>query len=149
GELQAEFRDCSRNRFRHCPGALADGSPTVIPRHFQITIGLVLVAILISGLVIIRLTHQEEAKTLGAADSSPVAPLLAGKHEQIRVLAAYDEAQALRWRAVDVFLPADRSLRAKETLRTVLAQYLQSPSPHPLTRGAEIKDVYFIGGDTL
>ena len=121
----------------------------MIPRHFQITIGLVLLAILISGLVIIRLTHQEEAKTLRATDSAPVAPVLAGKQEQIRVLVAYDEDQALRWRAVDVFLPADRGLRAKETLRTVLAQYLQTPSPHPLARGTDIRDVYFISGDTL
>jgi sporulation and spore germination protein len=121
----------------------------VIPRHFQITIGLVLLAILISGLVIIRLTHQEEAKTLRAADLAPVAPVLAGKQERIQVLVAYDEDQALRWRPVEAFLPADRGLRAKETLRTVLAQYLQTPSPHPLARGADIRDVYFIGGDTL
>ena len=121
----------------------------MIPRHFQITIGLVLLAILISGLVIIRLNHQEDAKTLRAVDSTPMAPALAGKQERIRILVAYDEDQALRWRAVDVFLPGERGLRAKETLRTVLAQYLQTPSPHPLARGAEIRDVYFIGGDTL
>jgi hypothetical protein len=40
-------------------------------------------------------------------------------------------------------------LRAKETLRAVLAQYQQNPSPHPLPRGADIRDVYFIGTNTL
>ena len=39
----------------------------MIPRHFQITIALVLLAILASGLVIIRLTHREEAMTLRGA----------------------------------------------------------------------------------
>jgi hypothetical protein len=121
----------------------------VIPRHFQITILLVLLAILISGLVIIRLTHREEAMTMRATDSAPVVPVVAGKQERIQVLVAYDEDQALRWRPADVFLPADRSLRAKETLRAVLAQYLQNPSPHPLAQGADIRDVYFIGHDTL
>ena len=121
----------------------------MIPRHFQITIGLVLLAILISGVVIIRLTHQEEAKTEHASDLAPVAPGLSGKQEQIQVLLAYDDDQALRWRPVDAFLPADRSLRAKETLRTVLAQYMQNPSPHPLARGADIRDVYFVGTDTV
>lgn len=121
----------------------------MIPRHFQITIVLVLLAILTSGLIILRLTHQEEAKTLRAAEAAPVSPAIAGKQEHIQMLIAYDEDQALRWRPVDVFLPSDRSLRARELMKTVLAQYLQNPSPHPLGQGADIRDVYFIGADTL
>jgi hypothetical protein len=121
----------------------------MIPRHFQITVALVLLAIFVSGLVIIRLTHKEEAMTLRAAEAAPVAPIVGGKQEHIQLLLAYDEDQALRWRPVDVFLPADRNSRAKETLRCVLAQYLQTPSPHPLAKGADIKDVYFIGDDTM
>ncbi|HWF05152.1 MAG TPA: GerMN domain-containing protein [Candidatus Angelobacter sp.] len=121
----------------------------MIPRHFQITVALVLVAILVSGVVIIRLTHKEEALTQQAADATPVAPIIGGKQEQIQVLVAYDDDQVLRWRTADVFLPADRGLRARETLRSVLAQYLQMPSPHPLARGADIKDVYFINPETM
>ncbi|MBZ5494307.1 MAG: GerMN domain-containing protein [Acidobacteriia bacterium] len=121
----------------------------MIPRHFQITIALVLLAILISGIVIIRMTHKEEALTLQAAEAAPAAPIVGGKQEHIQLLLAYDEDQALRWRPADVFLPADRNLRARETLRSVLAQYLQTPSPHPLAKGADIKDVYFISDDTM
>ncbi|HEY7404221.1 MAG TPA: GerMN domain-containing protein [Candidatus Angelobacter sp.] len=121
----------------------------MIPRHFQITMALVLLAILISGVVIIQLTHREEAMSIQAPDSAPVVPVVTGKQEHIQVLVAYDDDQALRWRPADVFLPADRGLRAKQTLRAVLAQYLQNPSPHPLAQGADIRDVYFIGNDTL
>jgi hypothetical protein len=121
----------------------------MIPRHFQITVALVLLAILVSGVVIIRITHKEEALTQQGADAAPVAPIVGGKQEHIQVLVAYDDDQALRWRETDVFLPADRGLRARETLRSVLAQYLQTPSPHPLAKGAEIKDVYFINQDTM
>jgi hypothetical protein len=121
----------------------------VIPRHFQITMALVLLAILVTGLVIIRLTHKEEAMTRQGDESTPVAPLVTGKRERIQVLVAYDDDQALRWRPTVVFLPADRGLRAKETLRSVLAQYLQNPSPHPLAKGADIRDVYFINTDTM
>jgi hypothetical protein len=120
----------------------------MIPRYLQITVGLVFLAILLSGLFIIRLNHREEAMSL-RSEAAPAAPQLAGKQERIQVLVAYDEDQALRWREADAFLPADRGLRARETLRTVLAQYLQNPSPHPLARGADIRDVYFIGNDTL
>ncbi|HEY2360010.1 MAG TPA: GerMN domain-containing protein [Candidatus Angelobacter sp.] len=121
----------------------------MIPRHFQITIALVLLAILISGIIIIRLTHKEEALTLQAAEPGPAAPTVEGKQEHIQLLLAYDEDQALRWRPAEVFLPADRNLRARETLRAVLAQYLQTPSPHPLGKGSDIKDVYFISNDTM
>jgi hypothetical protein len=121
----------------------------MIPRHFQITIALVLLAILISGIVIIRMTHKEEALTLQSSVAAPAAPMVGGKQEHIQLLVAYDEDQALRWRPADVFLPADRNLRARETLRSVLAQYLQTPSPHPLGKGSDIKDVYFISDDTM
>jgi len=121
----------------------------MIPRHFQITIALVLLAILVSGIVIIRMTHKEEALTLQSADAAPAAPMVGGKQEHIQLLLAYDEDQALRWRPADVFLPADRNLRAREMLRSVLAQYLQTPSPHPLGKGSDIKDVYFISDDTM
>ncbi|MGB8132038.1 MAG: GerMN domain-containing protein [Candidatus Angelobacter sp.] len=120
----------------------------MIPRHFQITIALVLLAILVSGVIIIRMTHKEEALTQ-AAEAAPAAPLAGGKQEHIQLLLAYDDDQALRWRPADVFLPADRNLRAREMLRSVLAQYLQTPSPHPLAKGADIKDVYFISDDTM
>ena len=121
----------------------------MIPRHFQITIGLLLLAILISGVYIIKLTHKEEAKTLLGADERPIAPPVEGKREHIRMLVAYDDDRALRWRETDVFMPTERGLRAREALRTVLAEYLQKPSPHPLAKGAAIKDVYLVTNDTL
>ena len=121
----------------------------MIPRHFQITVALVLLAILVSGVVIIRITHKEEALTLQGAEAAPAPPVVGGKQEHIQVLVAYDDDQALRWRPADVFLPADRGLRARETLRSVLAQYQQTPSPHPLAKGADIKDVYFINDETM
>jgi hypothetical protein len=120
----------------------------VIPRHFQITIALLLLCVLISGLYIIKLTHKEQAKSLLAGDDRPVAPPVGGGHETIPVLVAYDQDRALRWRERTVFMPSDRSLRAREALRAVLAEYEQSPSPHPLGKGADIKDVYLINGNT-
>jgi hypothetical protein len=121
----------------------------MIPRHFQITISLLLLAILVSGIVIIRLTRKEEAMSLQGTEGRLAAPLVGGKQEQIQVLVAYDDEQTLRWRQADIFMPADRGLRAREALRAVLAQYLQSPSPHPLAKGTDIRDVYLIGDDTM
>jgi hypothetical protein len=121
----------------------------VIPRNFQIAITLLLLGILISGIYIIKITHKEQAKNQQAADERPVAPPVGGKPERIPVLVAYDEERALRWRETTVFMPEERSLRAKEALRAVLTQYLQSPSPHSIGKGADIKNVYLINSNTL
>jgi hypothetical protein len=120
----------------------------MIPRHFQITILLLLVGIFISGIYIIKLTHKEEAKSQSGMEERPVGPPVSAKTERISVLVAYDEDRALRWREITASLPGERTLRIREVLRTLLAQYLQSPSPHPLGKGSDIKDVYLINDDT-
>lgn len=120
----------------------------MIPRHFQITFVLLLVIVLISGVYMIYLTRSEREKSQ-AGDDSPVAAPVAGKQERIRILVAYDVDRALRWRETTVFMPEDRGLRVRASLRAVLAEYLQSPSPHPLGRGVDIRDVYWIDGDTV
>lgn len=120
----------------------------MIPRHLQIMIALLLAAILVSGVYIIKLTHKEQAKNLQSLEERSIAPPPAGQQQHIRVLLAYDEDRALRWRDATVSLPDQRNLRAREVLRAVLGEYLQYPSPHPLGRGTEIRDVYFINPDT-
>jgi Sporulation and spore germination len=121
----------------------------VIPRHFQIMISLLLLAILIVGIYIIQLRRGEQQLSQQQATMAPAAPQAGGNVESIHVLVAYDDDQALRWRDSQVFMPYDRSLRAKAAMRAVLEQYLQKPSPHPVGKGAAIKDVYLIDSDTL
>ncbi len=120
----------------------------MIPRHLQITIALLLLAVLLTGIILIKLEQHEKAKTQ-AAELAPVALTAESKPEHIRILVAYDDDQALRWRDTDSPMPQDRALRAEEVLRAVLAQYTQLPSPHPLSRAAEIKEVFLVGDNTL
>lgn len=120
----------------------------MVPRHFQITIALLLVGIFISGIYIIKLTHKEQAKSVSGMEEKPVAPPVSLKPQRISVLVAYDEDRALRWRETMISLPDERSMRIREVLRAVLAQYMQSPSPHPMGKGADIKDVYLLSEDT-
>ena len=121
----------------------------MIPRNFQITIGVLLLSVMMSGVMVIREHRKQQQASFKVASAPPAAPPVAGQEEQIRILVAYDDDQALRWRNATIFMPADRSLRAREALRAVLAQYLQTPSPHPLAAGADIKDVFLIGNDTM
>lgn len=121
----------------------------MIPRHFQIAFTFLLVTILVIGIYITRLRHREEAKTQQGVVAVPEVPEAQGKQETIRVLVAYDDDLALRWREMQTLMPSQPDLRARAALRALLTQYLQSPSPHPLARGADIKDVYLLGDDTL
>lgn len=119
----------------------------MIPRHFQITIAFLLLAILLSGIYFIQLRQRERAKT--PADTVELGAQSAGKAERVRLLVAYDDDQALRWRQSDILLPTRRDLRAREIMRTLLAQYIQRPSPHPLAVGSDIRHVYVLHDDTL
>jgi len=121
----------------------------VIPRHFQIMFGVLLAVILILGTYMNFLRHREQTLKPQVISDVPAAPPVAGHQERIRLLVAYDDDQALRWRETVAFMPADRGLRVREALRAVLAQYSQTPSPHPLGRGADIKDVYMLTDDTV
>jgi hypothetical protein len=121
----------------------------VIPRHFQITVALLLLAILAAGMYIVRLKRREEAKSSQNPLAAPVAPPATGKQERIRVLVAYDDDLALRWRETQTLLPAEPGLRARAILRAALSQYLQQPSPHPLAKGADIKEAYVLGDGTV
>jgi hypothetical protein len=121
----------------------------VIPRHFQIAFTFLLIAILMAGIYITRLRRREEAKTHQSLVGVPERPEAQGREETIRVLVAYDDDLALRWRETQAVMPEQRDLRARVALRALLAQYLQSPSPHPLAKGTDIKNVYLLGDDTL
>lgn len=112
-------------------------------------ITLLLVAILLVGIYIIQLRRGEQKISPQETASAPVSPQGGGSFEAIHILVAYDDDQALRWRDVETFMPEDRSMRAKAAMRAVLEQYQQKPSPHPVGKGSAIKDVYFIGSDTL
>ena len=74
----------------------------MIPRHFQITIGVLLMAVLVSGVMLIRLRHNAQEASLGEDSGPPAGPPVAGQEEKIPILVAYDDDQALRWRNTTV-----------------------------------------------
>lgn len=121
----------------------------MIPRHFQITIALMLAIVLVSGLYMVYLTRDEQSKSLAASEELQMSAPVAGREEKVPILVAYDEDRVLQWREKTVFMPEDRGLRVREAMRAVLSEYMQTPSPHPLGRGSDIREVYFVSPDTV
>ena len=119
----------------------------MIARHVQITLALLLVAIVAIGLYLYRLQRRTEEEMRRASDMRSVAPPVIGPTGRITLAIAYDEDGVFRQVAAEAALPGDLGERSREILRTLFSEYVQRPSPHPLAAGSDVKDVYVLNGD--
>jgi len=77
-----------------------------------------------------------------------MAPLGNGPPEPVTLYVATDSDGTLRKTQINVSLPSERSERDRAVLRALLAQYLKSPSPHPIGPASDVREVYLMGADT-
>lgn len=115
----------------------------MMPRHILITVGLLLVAVFLTGFYVLQLkkTAEQQAQR---TDSRPVAPPAAGPEEVVTLTIAYDEDAVFRTLKVSLPLPQEKTERAREVLRALIAEYTQKPSPHPLAEGADVREVFLV-----
>jgi hypothetical protein len=115
----------------------------MIPRHLQIAVGILLLAVLGMGFYVGRIRGR--AQQAGpAADARPVAPPAAGPTERVTLYVANDAGGVLRAQGANIPLPSARQQRAEELLRALLDIYLSKDSPHPLGPGSEVRAVYLV-----
>jgi spore germination protein GerM len=113
----------------------------LIPRHLQIGVAVLLVAVLVMAFYLRRMRRETESR---AADTRPVTAPVAGPKEQLNLYVAYDDPGVLHPQAARIALPAGRQQRAQELLRALLQVYLDKTTPHALPAGADIRDVYMV-----
>lgn len=116
----------------------------MIPRNVQITLALLLVAILGSGIYILRLHRRTEENLRRASDAHPVGPPIAGLAEKVKLTVAYDDDAVFRSRETTATLPSEPGARAKEILETLITAYVNKPSPHPLAEGSAVNSVFLV-----
>ncbi len=92
-----------------------------------------------------KVARDEQA---AAEQQTAMAPPANGPPEPVTLYVASDSDGTLRKTQVTIALPAERSERARAVLRALLAEYLKSPSPHPIGAAADVRDVYLLGDDT-
>jgi Sporulation and spore germination len=85
---------------------------------------------------------------LAAQQQLAMAPPGNGPPTPVTLYIASDSDATLRKSQVRIVLPPERSERARAVLRALFGAYLQSPSPHPIGAGADVRDVYLLGDDT-
>ena len=116
----------------------------MIPRNVQITLVLLLGAILGSGIYILKLHRRTEENLRRASDTRPVSPQLAGSSSAIKLTIAYDDDGVFRSREDSAVLPAEPSARARQILDTLITEYVNKPSPHPLAEGSAVNNVFLV-----
>jgi hypothetical protein len=116
----------------------------MIPRNVQITLVLLLGAILGSGIYILQLHRRTEENLRRASDLRPVSPQMAGNTSEVRLTIAYDDDGVFREREVSTMLPTEPGSRAREILETLVTQYVDRPSPHPLAEGSAVNNVFLV-----
>ena len=116
----------------------------MIPRHFFITLSVLLAAVLAMSIYALRMRGRAAATPVGAFDTRPVVAPVAGATERVTLFVAYDDIGILRAQSAQIPLPSVRQQRAEELLRALLALYLDKSSSHPLPPGSDIRSVYLV-----
>jgi len=116
----------------------------MIPRHFIISIGVLLVAALGLSLYAWHMRKTVVSVPTAAVDTRPLAPPISGPTERVVLFVAHDEDGSLRPESAQIPMPSGRQQRAEELLRTLLSQYLDKSSTHVLGAGSDIRSVYLV-----
>ena len=113
----------------------------MIPRHLQIAFLLLLAGVFTVGGYMLHLKNRA-AETV--ADTRPVAAPVTTPAEPLTLYVAYDDEGVLLKRSVMAPLPSEPTARAQEILRTLLAEYLDAHSPHPIGAGSDVREVFLV-----
>jgi len=118
-------------------------------RRIMIILAILAAAAVALGFYALHLRRKvaREART-AAEQQMTMTPQSSGPPEAITLYVADDNDATLRKTQLSVAMPAERSERARTVLRTLLAQYLNSSSPHPVGAGSDVRQVYLMDDGT-
>jgi Sporulation and spore germination len=115
----------------------------VISRKLQIVIVALVLAILAMGLYLVHL--RRKAESIGVAPvTQALTPPPGGPTQQMTLYLASDEDDSLRPIGIASALPTDAGERGRLALQTLIARYRRPDSPHPLSFGADVQEVYLL-----
>ena len=118
----------------------------MIPRHLKITAGLLLLALLVTGVYVRTLKHHAAQIAPPPEIQRPVPPPVAGPTEHVTLFVPDDQQGVLRREDKALPLPTDPAPRGRELLRALIARMDEKDSPHALPLGSDVNEVYVING---
>ncbi|MGA2904172.1 MAG: GerMN domain-containing protein [Candidatus Korobacteraceae bacterium] len=117
-------------------------------RRILVVLAILAVIAVALGFYALHLKRRVARDEPPAAEQIALTPLGNGPPEPVTLYVANDSDGTLRQTQLSVALPVERSERARAVLRTLIAQYLKSPSPHPIGPASDVRSVYLLGEDT-
>src|SRR5438270_1526115 len=116
----------------------------MIPRHLQIAMAVLLLAVLSLTFYAWHMRKTAAATPAVAADTRALAPPVSGPTERVALFVAHDEDGTLRAESAVIPMPSGRQQRAEELLRALLSIYLDKNSPHVIGSGSEVRSVFLV-----
>ena len=113
-------------------------------RRTKVALLILVATVALMGWYALRLKQRAEQLPVRAADTRPVAPPVSGKASQVTLYVADDTDGTLHKQVVNIALPADPAERARQVLRALISEYLDTKSKHPLATGADIEAVFLV-----
>ncbi len=117
-------------------------------RALAIATALLLAAVVAMGVYLHILRRSERERAQNRPDTRPISAPVAGPTSHATLYLAYDDAGVVRAQDASIALPADPAQRGREILHALLGEYVKRPSSHELPAGADVKDVFLVGGNT-
>ena len=96
------------------------------------------------GVYLWNMRARVEETRPSSTNNKPVTAPVTGASEQVTLYVAYDDPGILRAQPFRIPLPEGRQQRAHELLQALVALYLDKASPHELSAGSEVRDVYLV-----
>ena len=116
----------------------------MIPRHLLILTAVLFSVAVLMSVYVWQLERHEEEKAPPARAAEHVNPPPSGPVEDATLWVADDKRGELRAQKVSIPLNSIRQQKAGELIRALIGIYARKDSPHPLTAGAEMHDVYLL-----
>jgi hypothetical protein len=117
-------------------------------RSLIIGTALLLAAVLLMGAYLYTLRRNAQARADNLPDTRPISAPVSGPPARVILYLAYDDPGAIRPQEVSIALPADPADRGREILHVLVGEYIKRTAGHQLSAGADVKDVFLVGGDT-
>lgn len=119
-------------------------SETMIPRHLQIAMAVLVAAALGLSIYAWHVRKTVTTAPVAAVDTRPLAPPVTGPAERVMLFIAHDEDGTLRPESAQIPMPSGRQQRAEELLQALLSRYLEKNSTHALGPGSEVRSVFLV-----
>jgi len=120
----------------------------MIARKIGITLAILLLAVIARGLYGLHLRRQAlQLRASTTSGARPRAPPVTGPQQQITVFLPDDVKGTLVKREITATLPQDPTLRARELVHALIAQWQEKNSRHPITEAADVNAVFLLNNN--